>query len=230
MGLIKYGGGVVQISGKVAGNVFARNRYGDYMKSWKKPTNPSTAAQQNIRNIMAQMKDLWAALSAAQREAWETYATNTPVTNKLGDSVNLSGFNMFCRTNTALLYHGMSSESAAPTTYSLAEQDEDLTVAGDTSDQEINVGFDNSKAWASEVGGYLLLYVSRPQNPTVNYFKGPYQVLGKVAGAVVPPESPQDIATPFVIATGEKVFLQARILRADGRLSEPFRCGGLVVA
>ena len=31
MALIKYGGGIVHASGSLAGNTFARNKYGNYM-------------------------------------------------------------------------------------------------------------------------------------------------------------------------------------------------------
>ncbi|GAI01350.1 unnamed protein product, partial [marine sediment metagenome] len=45
MALIKYGGGIVQISGSIAGTVFARNKMGNYARPRTKPVNPRTARQ-----------------------------------------------------------------------------------------------------------------------------------------------------------------------------------------
>ncbi|GAI58374.1 unnamed protein product, partial [marine sediment metagenome] len=39
MALVKYGGGITQMSGSIAGNTFARNRYGNYVRSRTKPIN-----------------------------------------------------------------------------------------------------------------------------------------------------------------------------------------------
>ena len=41
MALVKYGGGIIQMSGSMAGNTFARNRYGNYMRARTKPVNPN---------------------------------------------------------------------------------------------------------------------------------------------------------------------------------------------
>ncbi|GAH50296.1 unnamed protein product, partial [marine sediment metagenome] len=48
MALVKLGGGIVQISGSIAGNTFARNRFGNYMRSRTKPVNPNSTRQTDI--------------------------------------------------------------------------------------------------------------------------------------------------------------------------------------
>lgn len=225
MALIKLGGGVSDIRGSIGGTVFSKNRYGSYTRNRTIPVDPGSTAQTKIRSVMGQIRNAWfSTLTAAQRTDWATYAQNVSISNRLGESIKLTGWNMFCRTNAALLYNDKAIIAAAPTNFSLAEQDSTLTITVSEADQEVSIAFDDAMDWAGETGAYLLLYVSRPQNPTVNYFKGPYKIAAALAGATaVPLTSPQVAAVPFAVVAGQKVFAQARILRADGRLSEPFR-------
>lgn len=232
MALIKLGGGVADIRGSIGGTVFSRNRYGNYSRNRTIPVNPGTTAQTKIRSVLGQIRAAWfETLTAAQRLGWATYATNVSVQNRLGESITLTGWNMFCRTNACLLYNDEEIIEDAPTDFSLAEQDSTLTITVSEADQEVSIAFDDTMDWASEDGAFLLLYVSRPQNPTVNFFKGPYKIAAKLEGAsAVPLTSPQVAAVPFAVTAGQKVFAQARILRADGRLSEPFRVNVLTGA
>ncbi len=231
MALIKLGGGIAQMSGSIAGTTFARNRYGAYARNRTIPINPSTLAQNKIRGTAANLKAAWINdLSLAERNAWNEYAANVSMVNRLGEAVNLSGYNQFCRTNAALLYQDKAIIEAAPTEFSVGEQDPTLAVAGTADDQKIQVTFDDGLAWAGEVGGYMLLQMGLPQNPSVNFFKGPWKTIGNIPGAAEAPSSPQEFASAYTIAAGQRIFLQARIIRADGRLSAPFRAFGLCAA
>jgi len=55
MGLIKFSAIVSAASGKVGGNVFARNASGAYARSWVKPINPNTEKQQATRAQFANL-------------------------------------------------------------------------------------------------------------------------------------------------------------------------------
>jgi len=231
MALIKLGGGIAQMSGSIAGTTFARNRYGAYARNRTIPINPSTPAQNKIRGTAANLKAAWINdLTANERAAWDEYAANVSMVNRLGESVNLSGYNHFCRTNAALLYQDLAVIEAAPKEFSVGEQDPTLAVAGTADDQKIQVTFDDALAWANEVGGYMLLQMGKPQNPTVNFFKGPWKTIGKISGAAVAPTSPVELSGAFVISAGQRIFVQARIIRKDGRLSAPFRAYGACAA
>lgn len=223
--LIKLGGGVADIRGSIGGTVFSKNRYGSYARNRTIPVDPASTAQTKIRACMGQVRDAWFnTLTAAQRTAWAVYAANTPVTNRIGETIHLTGWNMFNRTASALLYNDESIIADAPTDFSLAEQDSTLTISVSEATQLVSVAFDDTMDWLDETGGFLFVYLSRPQNPTVNYFKGPYQIAGVIDGdGTTPPTTPQTMALPFAAVSGQKVFAQCRIMRADGRLSEPFR-------
>jgi hypothetical protein len=63
-------------------------------------------------------------------------------------------------------------------------------------------------------------YISRPQNITKNFFRGPYRYAGKIEGdSVTPPTSPATLVSDFPYAAGQRAFLRVRVSRADGRLS-----------
>lgn len=225
MALIKLGGGVADIRGSIGGTVFSKNRYGSYSRNRTIPVNPSSTSQQKIRSAVSQIRDAWFnTLTDAQRAEWATYAANVTVLNRLGESINLTGWNMFCRSNLAALYNDLAIIADGPAEFSLPAQDSTLAITASEATQLVSVAFDTGADWVGEDDAYLLVYASKPQNATKNFFVGPYNLAGKVAGdSGTPPISPQTIAVPTAVVSGQKLFVQCRILRADGRLSEPFR-------
>lgn len=105
MGIVKFGGGVSAISGKVGGNVYARNRTGAYMRNWAKPTNPGTILQSVSRANLATAVSAWASLNNAQVTAWNAYASTMTRLNRLGDSYVPTGRQIYieCTINLALV-------------------------------------------------------------------------------------------------------------------------------
>ncbi|MCJ7602240.1 MAG: hypothetical protein MUO63_12180, partial [Desulfobulbaceae bacterium] len=95
----------------------------------------------------------------------------------------------------------------------------------DEAGQELTITFDDNAAWAAEVGGFMMVRMSRPQNPTRNFFAGPFIYAGALVGAVIPISSPLPLACPTPIVEGHNLWLSARIARADGRLSEAWQVG-----
>ncbi|GAH66828.1 unnamed protein product, partial [marine sediment metagenome] len=102
--LVKYGGGIIQMSGSIAGNTHARNRYGNYVRARTKPVNPNSARQIKIRAVIAELTERWLnTLTDNQRTAWATYAAAIAMKNKLGETIHLSGFNHYIRSNAGYL-------------------------------------------------------------------------------------------------------------------------------
>lgn len=225
MALAKYGGGVIQLSGSIAGNTFARNRYGNYVRARTKPINPQTAFQTAVRSAIAELSARWSdTVTAAQRTGWNLYASSVAVLNKLGETVYLSGYNHYIRSNLILLQIGETVVDAPPTIFEIPEKDPTLAITASEATQQISVAFDNTMAWANEDGGFLVKYQGSPQNAQRNFFNGPWRLMGDVDGdAVTPPTSPDAEDVAFAIAEGQHLWVYARILRADGRLSERFR-------
>ena len=225
MALIKFGGGVVQMSGSIAGTTFARNRYGNYARARTKPTNPNTASQQAVRSAMAYLTSRWAQdLIAAQRTAWNLYGSNVVMTNKLGESMNLSGFNHYIRSNTFLRRNGVAAIDAGPVIFEIPEGDPQFSIAVSEATQLIALTFNDAMAWCSEDGAYMEIYQGKPQNAQRNFFDGPWkQCIGLVGDSGAPVTSPTNKECSFVSTAGQHIWVYARIRRADGRVSQPFR-------
>jgi hypothetical protein len=230
MALIAAGIGIADISGSVGGTTFARNRYGAYARARVKPVNPNSTAQSNARSRLAAMKTLWAALTQAHRDEWETYGANVSMVGRLGQPIKLTGWSHFVRSNTAILGAGLAYVPDAPQTYSLAETDPTAAVSGDESDKKIKVAFDDFLPWCSEVGGAMLVYAGNAVDPNINFYGGPFRYIGKISGAVVKPTTPQSLDPLTNIFEGQRIFVKVRIVRADGRLSGQFQATGLCVA
>lgn len=230
MALVKYGGGIIQMSGSIAGNTFARNRYGNYVRAKTKPVNPNTIPQQRIRGIIAYLTEVWyTILTAPQRAGWKLYADNVAMKNKLGETIKLSGFNHYIRSNACRLYFYRFVVNAPPTNFTLPDHDATLTIDVDDTPQKIIVTFNEALAWRNENGGKMFMRMGRPQNPTRNFFAGPWTLQYMFDGAPANGDhSPKEMVPVYAVAEGQRVWCTFRISRADGRLSEPFTTSAIV--
>lgn len=231
MALVKFGGGIVGMAGKIGGTVYARNRYGQYARSWANPVNPRSDRQTAIRGIIGALGDLWGqSLSDDQRAGWENYASNVEMKNRLGETIQLSGFNHFCRSNAVRIHAGLETVLDAPAIQALAEHDPDFAISVSAGSLNVEVAFDEGKDWVGEDGGALLVHLSSLVNSNIQFYGGPYRYAGKILGDdTTPPTSPATITYPGPTPqAGQRIFAKARIVRADGRASEFFRTSGLV--
>lgn len=232
MALVRYGGGVVQMTGSVGGTTYARNRYGNYARARTKPVNPNSVLQQEVRTVMAYLCERWAeTLTAIQRTAWNDYASAVVMKNKLGEAIKLSGFNHYIRSNATLSRRGETLVDAGPTDFTLPEKDPSLSITTEVHEQRFNITFNDTMDWASENGGWLFMLQGKPQNPQRNFFGGPFKGIKDKAGSDGNgPDSPEQSSNLWVVAEGQKVWYQLRIARADGRISEPWTVQSTVVA
>jgi len=195
-----------------------------YFRARSIPVNPNTAQQQAVRNFLAQLSTAWLqVLTQSQRDAWSVYASNVPLVDSLGEARSTTGLAHYVRSNVPILQNGGTRVDDGPTVFALPTfTAPTFAVAAATDD--VAVGYDNSDAWATEDDGFMFVYASRPQSASINYFKGPYRLAGKVEGDTAsPPTSPETINLPFPVAAGHQVFFKVSVARADGRVSSPFR-------
>lgn len=212
-----------KMSGKMGGLVGARNAGGMYVRTNSMPVNPNTPEQQLVRSYLASLVSRWTSvLSKAQREAWSTYGQNVSKKNRIGATINVSGQNWFIGSNSLRLRAGLSIVDDAPTEFSMATFTPP-TVSLAKTNGDITVAFTNSDVWAGEVGGALLLFASRPLSQSRNFPATSFMYVGKIAGAVSPPTSPSTFTNPFNIEENYRQWYRLISLRADGRVSSPFR-------
>lgn len=123
---VKFGGGVAEARGSIAGTTFSRNKGGSYARQRVTPVNPQSTYQQAQRARVSLLATEWSqTLDQTERDGWKVFADNFPLTDVFGDSLVLSGAQAFTRINCRLLAAGQSSLTTAP-----SDQDvTDLTSA-----------------------------------------------------------------------------------------------------
>jgi hypothetical protein len=231
MALCKYGGGVVGLSGSIAGNTFARNRSGSYVRARTKPVNSNTQHQQSIRNALSTLTNVWnTVVTSVQRGAWNTYATAIAMKNRLGETVYHTGFNHYVRSNTEWINRGKTRTDAGPTVLLLPAKDPLFAVSASVATQKVSVVFNPALSWAIAVGGAMMIYMGEPRSATRNFFNGPWKYMSMILGAVSPPTSPAVLDPPYTLTLGQLITCYARIREVDGRISEPFTASCTVAA
>lgn len=232
MALVKYGGGIVQMSGSVAGTTHARNRFGNYMRSRTKPINPRSPRQSGARITIMYLAEQWreSPMDDAKRLAWETYAAGVPWSNKLAEIVRLSGYNHFVRSNAALIRAGGSLVINGPPDIGLPPGDPAFAVVANATTQKLSITFTDTFDWAKETGAYLSVEMGLPQNPTRTFFAGPWRHACAIAGVdTTGVSSPQLLDPPFTLTPTQKIWCRARIIRKDARASTFFTAPPVII-
>jgi len=222
---------LAKASGSLAGSVFSHNKGGMYMRSRSMPTNPNTLPQQAVRDAMRICVNAWTnVLTNTERDSWNLYAFNTPILNKIGLPTKRSGQNMFIRSNVSRLQAILPQVNTGPSTFDLGSFTPIDTPTADASSQLCGFNFTNADDWANDLAGAMLVYQSRPQNPTIDFFKGPWQLATIIAGSsMTPPTSPASWTSLFPLVAGQKLFIKVRVTQPDGRLSDPQTIDKIVV-
>jgi len=218
------------ISGSIGGLTGSHNRGGLYLRARRVPTNPNTYSQAIVRGILGAISSRWGTLAASQHSAWNTFASNVPVINALGDSITLSGQQWYVKANTLLLRNGVAAVDDAPTVFALASLTQPVLASAAELTQDLSLEFTNTDDWANETDGGLQVQVSRPQSPGVTYYGGPWLKSTTIDGSATPPTSPATIGSIYTIAAGQKMWVRVTAFRADGRPSPAMILGPVVVA
>lgn len=231
---VKYGGGIVDARGSVAGNTFSRNRFGAYVRARVTPVNPSSSRQEFARAVVASLAEQWreSPMTDAFRIAWGVYAASINAVNKLGESITLTGFNAFMMGNAVKLHNGFSYVDDGPTDLGLPNQDPTVSIALSAA-SGITVTFDAGLDWCDEDNACLSIEIGQPQSPSRNYFGGPFRFHDGIDGdSVTPPTSPDGptAVTAWTLIEGQKVWCRFRILREDGRVSNAWMAAPVLVA
>lgn len=230
MALVRLGGGIIQMSGSIAGNTFARNASGNYARARTKPVNPTSPLQVARRSALAYLTEYWhETLSAANRTAWATYANAVSMKNRLGETIKLSGFNHFIRVNAYRYAVGQNLCPNGPTVLSLPDKDPTFSITASVATQLISVTWDITLPWGDIAASVMGVLMGRPQLVTRNFFRGPWNVAGSIPGNGA---SPATMTAPFTLVLGQRIWCQARISTGptDSRLSETFSDDCIVAA
>lgn len=210
---------VTAASGSIGGCTFSRNRFGQYIRRRAMPVNPGSAPQNIMTAALASLVSGWKLLSQPTRDNWTNYALNTPYNDALGNTIILTGQQIYIACNASRIQIGVAIVSTAPSFFGRAILSPPVPVSLVASSGVLTYSFTATDTWAGAAGGFLTVYMSRPQSPTTLFFKGPYRFAGTTAGGVVPPTSPGTETSPFTYIIGQRCHVQFRALNADARIS-----------
>lgn len=221
--LIRFGLGG-QLSGSAGGLTAAHNRYGQYVRNRSIPVNPNSTRQQAVRAAFSAATLAWRNLTQAQRDAWTAYAQETPILNRLGETVIPTGQAMFVRTNTFRLGLTATILDTAPATPG-------LSTLGATPSLLVS---DGGEILFAATGGTALgpaiAQIGPALSPGRTFFRGPYTfsattTLTATGGTFTAPASTR-YGLP---ATGERRPIRIAGSDAAGRLSDTFEAIATVV-
>lgn len=210
---IKLGSNIADARGKLNGHVFSKNRYGNYVRNKVTPVNPQSVAQMAIRNRLAGISSAWAALTAAQRAAWNSAVGSYAKTNIFGDLINPTGFQLHQVLNNNLLICGEAVITAPPVPEAVAAFTS-MTVAAAAGAGTMTLTYAPAIAATEKVKVYATPGVS----PGISFVKSEYRLIGVFATADA---SPLALKTAYeakfgaIPAAGLKVFVKAIHVSTD---------------
>lgn len=208
-----------QYSGSVGGVVASHNRGGMYLRNRSVPVNTNTSAQQAQRSALGAAAIAWSSLSAAQRTGWGSYATATPVLNRIGDTVTLTGFNWFVASASFLSRLGLAVINDAPSSPGLSNLGVNPSGVFSASTGAI---FATTDATANS--GVLVGY-SPIKSAGQLFVSGPYSIFTKstmtATGFGPIPQAPA-IGRYGLAGIGERRAMRVCAIDLEGRLSNVF--------
>lgn len=191
-------------SGSQADTTASHNRAGQYYRNRRSPVQPvGTGRRAFMRSAFGAASSAWAGLSPADQASWNAFAASYPVTDSLGQSITLTGHQMYVSINAQLINCGQAPVTDVPAdTGTLPAA---ITVFTVTAAGVITLTI----VGAMTVDDFYLVSFSKPVSAGVTFNKTYWQqtvVAGNSVGGAT-------FGTAYVaqfgtIPAGKKVFVQ----------------------
>lgn len=114
MASAKFGNIIVDMRGKINGNVYSKNKGGAYVRTRVKPSNPRSTFQTAVRATLTAFSQGWKALTSIQIAGWNQGAINFPKSNRVGDRHIINGNSLYVSLNKNLADVGLPGITACP--------------------------------------------------------------------------------------------------------------------
>jgi hypothetical protein len=223
--------GVGAMSGSQGGITASHGNAGQYFRTRTIPTNPQTAAQTTVRTNLGATAAAWGtSLSDAQREGWFTFAANYPITDALGQPLQLTGSQAFSRLNARLLAAGLSMILTAPTDQNVTDL-LSITASVVVTGSVMTVAFDPSPIGADDV---IIVRATPAFSPGKSYFT---KMLRQILVSSLEDTTPLDVSAAWIAkfgsfpAAGTKVGFEVNCLRSvNGAYDAVLRATATVTA
>lgn len=215
MAKIKFGAMMTDASGKLGGQVFAKNRGGAYIRTKTTPLNPQTTAQMSIRGIFASISSSWSQLTEANRQTWNNFVSDYARTDVFGDLRNPSGKNLFQRLNQNLsiseqaLIDVCTNPSAVP----FADL---ISANGSVGNAEISL-----YTAGNTTGSKIVVWATPSLSQGTKFVKNKLRQIAVVDGV---DDTDFDVFSAYVakfgiITQGANIYFGVRVINANGQAS-----------
>lgn len=228
MAKVLYGAGTIDQRNKIAGWVYSKNRYGNYIRQKVTPVNPQTQYQSQQRQILGNLSGNWRGLTEAQRDSWVAAAPSFPVTDVFGNSMVLAANALYIALNKNLTNAGIATITTAPSPVSI-DPFSITAFTGAAGTPSLNVTI-NPAALPSDT---TLFVYATPNVPTgINFVKNRYRFIG----TGTPSAGVVDILTIWqnrfgTLQAGKKVFVKlALVSNLSGQQSVPVTAVATIAA
>jgi len=221
MALILTGAAIADIRGSIAGTCFSRNAGGNYARNKTTPVNPRASGQESARARLTSVTWHWNHVcTAGNRADWNAYAAATNWTNKLGQSIKMSGMSAFTRLNCFLQKIGHGFWTLPPTQNGHAGNPLCVMTANVTAQTlvfaEPPLPFDKTI-----LGSDIAVEMGCPSQPGALAAPPGRKYAGIISGAVVPPVFPFNIASQYAFVAGQRITVWTRYKDQYHRLGQP---------
>lgn len=204
---IRYGPFVGALSGSEGNTTASRNKGGPYLRIRSMPTKRVTPYTTEIRGRLASLSQAWGSVDPSDQAAWEAFAPEHPIIDRLGDSRTLQASNLFIQLNMRLLGIGASQISLPPiATPPGAIDDLTLTVQDGAGVCEL--------AWTSgalPADEQLVIWSALLTSPGRRYYKN---LLTQVAYSPISQASPFSFKTQQIDRKGDLLVGQRMYVHA----------------
>jgi len=165
---------VAEMRNKLNGNVFSKNRGGNYLRNKVTPVNPNTTYQADQRATLSAHSAGWRGLTQAQRDAWNDAAASFPYTDIFGNVKILSGQQLYVKLNTNLSNIGEANISDPPTPVAVPLVTPTAATAAAGGAKTVTI------SPATVPTGYTLVVWASPSvSPGISFMKNKVRFLGE---------------------------------------------------
>jgi len=206
-------------SGSIAGTTYSHNRAGQYTRSRRTPVQGIGSPRRGIiKAAFGAASSAWSSMSAALQLAWGAFAAQCPYTDSLGQSIKLTGHQIFVAINTQLQNLGLPISTVVP--LSTAVWQPVLTTLTAVHAGAITLTMGGGGA----VTDHLLVAMSPPQSGGVTFTNNFSQLttcLGNVATAQV--ITTQYVAQFGSVTAGQRLFYRLTPVNQYGVTGTPIK-------
>jgi hypothetical protein len=172
--------------GKIGGHVHTKNRFGMVVRKKVSPVQPRSGPQRVVRSGFTQASKDWTALlTNSQRAAWDSFARNNPVKDVFGNTVILTGHQMYVRLNRVIVRAGGTAIDVPPLSLSIAEPLSVTPTAAHGTPGTLSIAVTNPPTGTE----CPEIWAAAPQNAGRKFIGSKYRLLGIAAAAAPGPYS-----------------------------------------